>query len=48
VVRLASGAEFPGFLYFAACLTGAALWPLIAWLLPLPQRPRTDPDHPSL
>lgn len=48
VVRLASGAEFPGFLYFAACLTGAAFWPLIAFLLPLPQRTSSDPDHPSL
>lgn len=47
VVRLASGANFPGFLYFGACVTGAAFWPLLALLLPLPQRPSGDP-HVSI
>ncbi len=48
VVRLAAGADFPGALYFAACLTGAALWPLLRLLLPLQQRATIDPDHASI
>jgi rod shape-determining protein MreD len=48
VVRLATGADAPGVLYLAACLTGAALWPLLRLLLPLQQRATTDPDHASI
>lgn len=48
VVRLAAGADFPGILYFGPCLTGAALWPLLAVLLPLQQRATIDPDHASI
>jgi len=48
VVRVAAGAEFPGVLYLAACLTGAALWPLLRLLLPLQQRATIDPDHASI
>lgn len=48
LVRTAAGADFPGLLYFGPCLTGAALWPLLALLLPMQQRAGIDPDHASL
>jgi rod shape-determining protein MreD len=48
LVRMAAGGDFPGWLYFSASLTGAALWPLLAVVLPLPQRPRLDPDRPAI
>lgn len=48
LVRIAAGADFPGILYFGPCLTGAALWPVLVLLLPLPQRPAIDPDHASI
>jgi rod shape-determining protein MreD len=37
-VRLFAGAPFPGWWYFAGSLVGAALWPLVTWLLLAPQR----------
>lgn len=46
LVRMAAGADFPGFAYFGASFTAAALWPFVCALLLLPQRPRVDPEHP--
>jgi len=37
-VRLAAGDPFPGWTLFAGPLIGALLWPVVAWLLLLPQR----------
>lgn len=42
VVRLAAGSGFPGFGYFLASATGAALWPILVFLLHIPQRPTPD------
>ena len=44
-IRLAAGADFPGFQYFIGSFTAGALWLPLGALLKLPQRPRTDPDH---
>lgn len=44
-VRLLAGSDFPGYAYFAGSVIGAALWPALAVVLKLPQRPKTDPDH---
>ena len=41
VVRLAAGDGFPGWPILVGPLAGAALWPLVTWLLLLPQR-RTE------
>ncbi|MEO1766598.1 rod shape-determining protein MreD [Thiobacter aerophilum] len=38
LIRLAFGAAFPGWLYFAGSLTAAVLWPLLTLVLQLPQR----------
>jgi rod shape-determining protein MreD len=38
VVRLAAGDQFPGWPVIVGPLAGAALWPLVSWLLLLPQR----------
>jgi rod shape-determining protein MreD len=45
VVRLLAGGDFPGYLYFAGSVVGGVLWPALAILLKLPQRPKPDPDH---
>ena len=37
-VRLAAGDPFPGWPMFVGPLFGAALWPVVTWLLLLPQR----------
>ena len=44
-IRLAAGADFPGFQYFIGSFTAGALWLPLGTLLRLPQRPRADPDH---
>lgn len=44
LVRLMAGANFPGWGYFLASASGAALWPVLTALLKIPQRPRTDPN----
>ena len=44
-VRLAAGAEFPGLVLFAGPLVGAALWPVVAWLLLMPQRRALEADQ---
>ena len=38
LVRLAAGASFPGWPIVVGPLAGALLWPLVTWLLLLPQR----------
>jgi len=38
VIRIAAGAAFPGWAYFAGSFIGAALWPVLTFLLLLPQR----------
>ena len=38
VVRLAAGDAFPGWPIFIGPLAGALLWPVVTWLLLLPQR----------
>jgi rod shape-determining protein MreD len=38
VVRLAAGDSFPGWPIFFGPLAGALLWPLVTWVLLLPQR----------
>ena len=45
IIRRVAGAEFPGFSYFAGSLIAGALWPVLSFLLKLPQIPRRDPDH---
>jgi rod shape-determining protein MreD len=38
VIRVAAGAGFPGWTYFAGSFICAALWPVLSFLLLLPQR----------
>ena len=38
VIRIAAGADFPGWTYFAGSFICAALWPVLSFLLLLPQR----------
>jgi rod shape-determining protein MreD len=38
VIRLAAGSGFPGWTYFAGSFICAALWPVLSFLLLLPQR----------
>ena len=44
-IRNLAGAEFPGFSYFIGSFIAGALWPVICFLLKLPQKPRSDPDN---
>ena len=45
LLRLATGAEFPGWPMLLAPLFEALLWPLASWLLLVPQRRAPDPDE---
>lgn len=45
IVRMAQGAEFPGWLYFLGPVAAALLWPLLSVLLVLPQKPKPDADR---
>jgi rod shape-determining protein MreD len=38
VIRIAAGADFPGWTYFAGSFICAALWPILSFFLLLPQR----------
>lgn len=38
LVRVATGAEFPGWPIVVGPIAGAMLWPMVSWLLLLPQR----------
>jgi len=48
VIRLAAGAGFPGWTYFAGSFICAALWPVLSFLLLLPQQraAMTDENRP--
>lgn len=43
-VRMAAGAEFPGWSLFVGPLAAALLWPVVAWLLLIPQRRTAEMD----
>lgn len=43
-VRMYVGGEWPGWIYFAESAVGAALWPIVSWLLLAPQRRPTERD----
>jgi rod shape-determining protein MreD len=45
VVRMATGASFPGWTMLLAPLGEAAMWPLASWLLLAPQRRPPDRDE---
>ncbi|HUN68042.1 MAG TPA: rod shape-determining protein MreD [Burkholderiales bacterium] len=45
LVRLAAGAEFPGWSIAVGPLVGAALWPVVSVVLLLPQRMPVDVDE---
>ena len=45
VIRALAGSDFPGYQYFIGSFVGGALWPLLSFLLKLPQRTKPDPDH---
>ncbi len=38
VVRIAAGDPFPGWAIYVSPIAGAVLWPMVSWLLVLPQR----------
>lgn len=44
LIRLVAGADFPGVTWFAASLTGAALWPVLVAVLKIPLQRRANPD----
>ena len=44
LIRLAAGADFPGYTYFLGGVIGGLLWPLLSWALKLPLRPRAGED----
>jgi len=44
-VRLAAGAEFPGWSLFAGPIAATALWPALTWLLLIPQRRALEADQ---
>lgn len=45
LVRLAAGAEFPGWSVLVGPLVGAALWPIVTTLLLMPQRRPVEVDE---
>ncbi len=44
ILRMAVGADFPGWIYFAPSVTGTLLWPVAGWVLLAPQRAPVDRD----
>jgi len=38
VVRIVAGGAFPGWAIYVSAIAGALLWPMVSWLLTLPQR----------
>jgi rod shape-determining protein MreD len=45
LVRMAEGAEFPGWLYFLGPVVASLLWPLLTVTLVIPQKPKADGDR---
>jgi len=45
LLRLATGADFPGWSMLLAPLVEALAWPVASWLLLVPQRRAPDPDE---
>ncbi|NRT58612.1 rod shape-determining protein MreD [Sphaerotilus uruguayifluvii] len=45
LLRLATGADFPGWSMLLAPLIEALAWPVASWLLLVPQRRAPDPDE---
>jgi rod shape-determining protein MreD len=45
LVRALADASYPGYSYFLSTLVGVALWPVIGFILKIPQRPRSDPSR---
>ena len=45
LVRIAAGAEFPGWVLAVGPLIGAAIWPLVSTLLLMPQRMPAEVDE---
>jgi len=43
-IRLVSGADFPGWIYFLPSITGAAIWPLVYIRLKVPRRRKRNFD----
>jgi rod shape-determining protein MreD len=43
-VRLAAGAEFPGWTILVGPALGALLWPVVTFILLAPQRRPVEPD----
>jgi len=48
LLRLALGGQFPGFWWLLAPVLETALWPILSWLLLLPQMraPERDDSRP--
>ena len=44
LIRLSAGADFPGYWYFLGSLIGGLSWPVLSFVLRLPQRPRAAGD----
>lgn len=42
---LLGGTYFPDWYYFFPSVTGALLWPVISFLLGIPQKPKNDPNE---
>lgn len=45
MIRMAVGAEFPGWALFASSVIGVGLWPIVEWLLLAPQRRAVEHDE---
>lgn len=39
------GTYFPDWYYFFPSATGALIWPIISFILSIPQKPKSDPDE---
>ena len=48
LVRLAAGAELPGWSVLVGPVIGAALWPVVSYVLLIPQRRPVEPEEPRV
>jgi rod shape-determining protein MreD len=48
LVRLVAGAELPGWPVLVGPVIGAALWPLVSYVLLIPQRRPVEPEEPRV